>query len=448
MEAGITKKELSLYVHIPFCIKKCNYCDFLSSAADENTREAYVEALLSEIESYRDSELSRREITSIFIGGGTPSILSERQIQNVCDKIKSVFNNISSASGCQKNGEACEISIEINPGTVTGSKCELYRELGINRVSIGLQSVHDEELKTLGRIHDYRQFLQSYEMLRAAGMKNINIDLMSALPGQSVDSYCEGLERIIALKPEHISAYSLIVEEGTLFYDMYNNRRDLLPDEDSERLMYYQTKELLKEFNYGRYEISNYALPGYECRHNKVYWQRGEYLGFGLGSASFVNHTRFRNTEKMEEYIHQCNMLLRKNDEEIPRVLHRDVQTLTCTEEMEEFMFLGLRMMEGVSFSEFEKQFGKSICQVYGKIIDKYEKTGFLRIYTKDSTKDFTKESENAFTENSGQENLSKSMPESGISTEERKKGTDSFLALTDKGIDVSNSIFEEFLLS
>lgn len=387
-------KKLSLYIHIPFCVKKCNYCDFLSFPASEEEQETYVQALLGEIESYRNSAYAEREILSVFIGGGTPSILAESRIQRICEKVKSVFNKATSD---------CEFSMEVNPGTVTESKCRLYRDCGINRISIGLQSVQDEQLKLLGRIHNYEQFLQSYDLLRNAGIKNINIDLMSALPGQSVASYCEGLEKVLGLKPEHISAYSLIIEEGTPFYDKYHNGCDLLPGEEADRLMYSRTKEILREFGYKRYEISNYALPGYECVHNQVYWQRGGYLGLGLGSSSYVNHTRFHNTERMDEYIESC-----KAYETLPGSLHRDRQMLSQAEEMEEFMFLGLRRMEGVSYHEFERQFGKTLQQVYGSVIDKYLREGFLTIYEK---------------------------PEP-------------YLALTDQGIDVSNFIFGEFLLS
>lgn len=399
--------KLSLYIHIPFCVKKCNYCDFLSYAAAEEEREAYVQALLREIGSYKDSELAEREVISVFMGGGTPSVLTERQIERVCNEVKTTFNNC----------DACEFSIEINPGTVTESKCKVYHNLGINRISIGLQSVQDEELKLLGRIHNYEQFLHSYDLVRNAGISNINIDLMSALPGQSAASYCDGLEKIVALKPEHISAYSLIIEEGTPFYDMYYNRRDLLPDEATDRLMYSYTKELLMNFGYNRYEISNYALPGYECIHNQVYWKRGEYLGLGLGSSSYVNHIRFRNTEKMKEYLESCK-LYGKKYEVLSAALHKDKQVLSREEEMEEFMFLGLRRMEGVSLRDFEKQFGTGMEQIYGTVIDKYVQSGFLVKYEKNY---------------------------------EKRKGEETpewYLALTDKGIDVSNSIFEDFLLS
>lgn len=383
-------KDLSLYIHIPFCERKCLYCDFLSGPADARLRDTYVQALLLEIESYRNMPLAKRNITTVFVGGGTPSILTEEQMTAVFEKLRDVF--------VFRND--CEITIEMNPGTVTGEKTKCYLKNGINRVSIGLQSPDDELLKRLGRIHNYQQFLDTYQMLRAAGVKNINIDLMSALPGQTVAMYCDGLQKVLELEPEHISAYSLILEEDTPFYEMYNNGRILLPDEETDRLMYERTGEILHKAGYGRYEISNYAKAGFECRHNTVYWERGDYLGIGLGSASLIGHCRFKNTSDLNVYTEKW---LAGNGAEVQRM---EEEQLTEKDEMEEFMFLGLRMMRGVSKAKFRRQFGQDIQAVYGDIIEQLMK----------------------------QELLACSDDGSRIS-------------LTKKGIDVSNYVFEQFLL-
>ncbi len=385
------EKRLSLYIHIPFCVRKCDYCDFLSAPADEETKEAYIQALLLEIESYRGSELSQRKIATVFFGGGTPSILSADQITSVLDKIKSVF----------ELSMDCEISLEMNPGTMTKEKCKRYFNAGINRISIGLQSPDDALLRTLGRIHTYEQFLRTYDDIRVAGFQNVNIDLMSALPGQDLEGYCRGLEKVTILSPEHISAYSLIIEEGTPFYERYHNACDLLPDERDDRAMYEQTKTILKQFGYERYEISNYAKPGYECRHNIVYWECGDYLGLGLGSSSLIDDRRFKNTCDLNKYIDAW-----KNGEG-EKAQGFEQEVLTENMQMEEFMFLGLRMMRGVAVEKFKEKFGAELVQIYG-----------------------------------AQTAL---MIQQGLLCHRDINGR-TYLALTDKGIDVSNYVFEQFL--
>ncbi len=385
------EKYLSLYIHIPFCARKCNYCDFLSAPADEGTKEAYIQALLLEIESYRESELAQRKIATVFFGGGTPSILEAEQISGVLDKIRSVFELLPD----------CEISMEMNPGTVTKEKCKCYFNAGINRVSIGLQSTDDKLLQTLGRIHTYEQFLQTYDDVRVSGFRNVNVDLMSGLPGQDLTGYCDGVKKVTGLSPEHISAYSLIIEEGTPFYEKYNSNSDLIPDEQLDREMYERTKEILRQFGYERYEISNYAKAGYECRHNIVYWEGDEYLGLGLGSSSLVSDVRFKNICDLKEYILAWKSGTGKNVQKLEsEVLSREMQ-------MEEFMFMGLRMMRGVSAMKFERKFGAPLVQVYGKKIEKMEAEGLL----------FRKRNDNEI-----------------------------YYALTDRGIDVSNYVFEQFL--
>lgn len=358
-----------IYIHIPFCVKKCYYCDFLSGPANEETIENYVKALINEIEYY--GEIHGRQgtkslVTSIFFGGGTPSLLDTKYIKTIMDKVKDAFNVEENA----------EITIECNPGTADEEKLSTYRQIGINRLSIGLQSANDDELKSIGRIHNFEQFLTIYNEARRAGFDNINIDLMSALPNQTLDSYRETLHKVIKLNPEHISAYSLILEEGTCLYEkievLEREGRDTgLPDEEIERDMYYETKRILEENGYYRYEISNYAKMGKECRHNIAYWKRDEYIGLGIGAASYMDGVRLKNICDINEYI---------NIEKTPNSSEDKTETelLTKEDKKAEFMFLGLRMIEGVSVRDFEKEFGEDFQVVYGKITSKHIEDGLL----------------------------------------------------------------------
>ena len=358
-----------IYIHIPFCVKKCYYCDFLSGPANEETIENYVKALINEIEYY--GEIHGRQgtkslVTSIFFGGGTPSLLDTKYIKTIMDKVKYAFNVEENA----------EITIECNPGTADEEKLSTYRQIGINRLSIGLQSANDDELKSIGRIHNFEQFLTIYNEARRAGFDNINIDLMSALPNQTLDSYRETLHKVIKLNPEHISAYSLILEEGTCLYEkievLEREGRDTgLPDEEIERDMYYETKRILEENGYYRYEISNYAKMGKECRHNIAYWKRDEYIGLGIGAASYMDGVRLKNICDINEYI---------NIEKTPNSSEDKTETelLTKEDKKAEFMFLGLRMIEGVSVRDFEKEFGEDFQVVYGKITSKHIEDGLL----------------------------------------------------------------------
>lgn len=356
-------KNLGIYIHIPFCIRKCAYCDFLSFASEEDTRKGYIQSLIAEIRQWEDVE--RWHITSIFIGGGTPSVLKKEETAGI---LEAVYNKF------QVDDDA-EITTEANPGTLTKDKLYAYREQGINRLSLGLQSVHDQELKLLGRIHTYEDFLKGFHMAREAGFSNINVDLMSALPGQTVDSWRESLIKILRLKAEHVSAYSLIIEEGTPFYEKYAEDarlRDLgedcriLPTEENERSMYYETRRLTGEYGLEQYEISNYAKPGYECRHNQAYWLRQDYLGFGLGASSLIDNVRFRNTADLKEY---SQGLFEKEEREV----------LSVQEQMEETMFLGLRMKDGVSMETFEKVFHTPFSAVYGKTVLDLKKEGLVQ---------------------------------------------------------------------
>lgn len=343
------KRELGIYVHIPFCIKKCNYCDFLSAPATKQVQKYYVDGLTKQIKQYK--ELIREyEVKTIFFGGGTPSALEIKELKRIMEQLEEFINDEQ------------EITIEANPGTLTKEKLMFYKKSGFNRLSIGLQSANERELKLLGRIHTYEDFLQNYIDARESGFENINIDLMSALPGQTKDTYKESLKKVLMLNPEHISAYSLIIEEGTKFYDWYNGREDLLPDEDTERDMYYFTKEYLKEKGYQRYEISNYAKKGFESRHNLSYWSGTDYLGLGLGASSLIKGNRFRMESDLEKF---CQGALEENN------LERDKMELTRREQMEEFMFLGLRKIEGIDENEFYNRFQVTMEEVYGSVLKK-----------------------------------------------------------------------------
>lgn len=316
-------KPLGLYVHIPFCVRKCDYCDFLSGPADEEIQKAYVEQLLEEIR--RDGNPSAAyEVQTVFFGGGTPSILRADWLCRILCELRQIFPFSKDA----------EITVEANPGTVEKEKLSAYREAGINRLSFGLQSARNEELKKLGRIHTWEQFLESYEWARQAGFFNINLDLMSALPGQTVRSWQKTLEEVVALDPEHISAYSLILEEGTPFYSQYEKHPDLLPSEEEERQMYSDTKRFLEARGYERYEISNYAKPGYACRHNVGYWERTDYKGYGLGAASLLNNIRYTNQTELSGYL--------------AGMTGGSKEVLTEQAVREEYFFLGLRKTEGV----------------------------------------------------------------------------------------------------
>lgn len=353
-------KPLSIYIHIPFCIKKCEYCDFLSAPAEETVIVKYMEALLTEMDCesphYRDYQ-----VRTVFIGGGTPSCVEAEAIGRVFSRLKERFIFDQTVE--------TEITIEINPGTVSEEKLRNYREAGINRLSIGLQSADNAELKILGRIHSWEDFQQTYETARRTGFHNVNIDLMSALPGQTRASYATTLSKVIALKPEHISAYSLMIEEGTQFYDRYGPGTEGeadLPSEEEERKIYQLTEVLLQQNRYERYEISNYSKAGFACRHNMVYWQRGDYVGFGLGAASMVADTRWSNVRDLGCYL--------SHPEGRPAQIKEAVQVLSPTEKMEEFMFLGLRLMQGVSREKFREAFSQDIDAVYGDILDRLER--------------------------------------------------------------------------
>ncbi|HIW21822.1 MAG TPA: radical SAM family heme chaperone HemW [Candidatus Dorea intestinavium] len=360
------KKELELYLHIPFCVKKCNYCDFPSGPSTKKVQEEYVKQLIKKIEDKRDFAKDY-EVSTIFVGGGTPTILATSLLDQIFEKVFAVF----------KVNKKAEITTEMNPGTGNLTYLKELKKMGINRLSLGLQSTNDLELLKLGRIHTYEDFLRTFKEAREVGFDNINVDLMSAIPEQTIASWIQSLKHIARIAPEHISAYSLIVEEGTPFYEMEQKHLLNLPNEEDERRMYKETNIILKEYGYHRYEISNYAKEGYECQHNLGYWERKEYLGLGYQAASLINNKRFVEGEEAE--------------------------VLTIKNQMEEFMFLGLRKMVGISSREFYKTFNKEIHHVYGKVLKDLKHKKLIR----------------------------------------ESKG---YIALTEKGIDLSNYVLSEFL--
>ena len=393
------KRELEIYVHIPFCVRKCAYCDFLSFPASEQTHRAYTDALLREISRFE--EPGRYEVVSVYFGGGTPSLPDPELTVSVLDLIRKRF--------CVR--EDAEITIECNPGTLTDEKLDLFFRAGFNRLSIGLQSADNSLLSGLGRIHTWEKFREEYAAARAAGFSNISVDLMYGLPGQTCEVWRQTLKKVLSLPndgcssdrpqgPEHISAYSLIIEEGTPFWDRYHedalakargDRTLFLPDELSEDQMQKNLEQMLRQAGMHRYEISNYALPGRESRHNTGYWIRREYAGFGLGASGLIGSRRFRNTADLAEYISQ----------EQPA---REVTQLSRENEIEETMFLGLRMMEGVDLKRFEERFGVRAEDLYKEVTETLTSQGLL---------------------------------ETG----------EGHLRLTDRGIEVSNLVMAEFLL-
>lgn len=344
---------MELYLHMPFCVRKCAYCDFLSFPSGAKTQRMYAKRLMEDI-GVMGKRYGEIPVETIFIGGGTPSVPDSGLIVEIMEHVRHAFHVADGA----------EISMEANPGTVTREKLTDYRKAGINRLSFGLQSANDRELKLLGRIHTWAEFLESFTLARECGFANLNIDLMSALPGQNCESWKETLSRVTDLDPEHISAYSLIIEEGTPFGERYGSEegRKLLPDEDSEREMYHETKRFLKDCGYERYEISNYAKPGRECRHNIGYWTGVPYLGLGLGASSYLDGCRFTVNPDMKQYL-----------EEKPGMF-ADIEKLTKKDMEEEFFYVGLRMTAGVSLSEFERRFGISAKEVYPGLMETFVK--------------------------------------------------------------------------
>ena len=396
------KRNLSLYVHIPFCVHKCLYCDFLSfDDALYATQLQYIDALRTEIMLYKPYA-DRYVVRTVFIGGGTPSSLDESLIEAIMKELRQVFSIDRFA----------EITIEANPGTIKYTDLLAYQSYGINRLSIGLQSADDEMLRMLGRIHNFDQFVAGFTSARRAGFRNINVDVMSGIPGQDMHSFVDTLTRVMEYRPEHISVYSLQVEEDTpLAKDPV--LLNMLPDEDTDRRMYAMTKKILRTNGYERYEFSNYAQPGYASQHNTVYWTGGEYIGLGLGASSLFKGERFTNTRDLDRYLQLLQEASEKMTPEVDKLLLYDAVTnalrtdqtaMYVDRRMEEYMFLGLRMIRGVSRRDFKERFNKDMFSVYGQVINHYTDDGFMEV-------------------------------------------DEDYVRLTDAGIDVSNIILSDFLL-
>lgn len=383
-------KRLGIYVHIPFCAKKCNYCDFYSLASGEDEKKAYVEALKREIREVAKNVNDEYRVYTIYFGGGTPSIIKAYYIKEILDEIRSHFK-------LYEDDFFPEITIECNPKTVDMEKLLVYKEAGVNRISLGLQSTNDDELRLLGRIHTYEDFLYSYDMVRKSGFTNVNIDLMSAIPNQKISTYERSLDELIKLNPEHISSYSLIIEEGTNFYQKYADNAPFvkdLPSEEEDRAMYELTLERLKEAGYKRYEISNYAKDGYCSRHNTSYWERVPYLGFGVGASSLFENERYDHVGNLKEYIKNAGI----SD------VRRNITKLSLRDEMSEFMFLGLRLIDGISKRVFTKIFTFTVDEIFGDVVKKHINNELLI-------------------------------------------DNGDFLKLSDRGLDISNYVLSDFLL-
>lgn len=345
----MTKKKVAIYLHIPFCVQKCYYCDFLSAPAEERIKTLYVEALLRECEYWKE-RISDYEVTSLFVGGGTPTSLSVGQLQTLQKAVMSLYQPDKTRN--------VEFTVEMNPGTVDADKLSVLKEMGVNRVSVGLQSADDAELQRLGRIHSFADFLRTVDLLHKASLTNFNVDIMAALPGQNIASYRRTLQAVTAVSPAHISAYSLILEEGTAFFAQAKKGLLDLPDEDTERKMEEITEEYLADCGYHRYEISNYAKNGQECVHNTTYWRMGDYLGLGLGASSYFEGARFQNETELSVYL-----------QELPQDHSGLRHVVTKKEQMEEFVFLGLRMTSGISLTEYNKRFSTDFRKQYQTVL-------------------------------------------------------------------------------
>ena len=376
-------RNIGLYIHIPFCRQKCLYCDFPSWAGKESQMQGYVDALTKEIAN-RAKVYPDRKVVSVFFGGGTPTTLSIPMLEQL---MASVFENWDIA-------EDAEITTEANPGTLDREMAEALKKMGFNRLSMGVQAWQNSLLKSLGRIHTIESFQENFKAVREAGFENVNTDLMFALPGQTMADWQETVQNMVAMEPEHISAYSLIIEEGTPFYDRYEKGELTPAEEDLDREMYRWAVEYLAENGYEQYEISNFAKNGRQSRHNRIYWQAEEYLGMGLGSHSYMNGERFHNIYDLQDYI--------RADGDVS-LLKEEVEVISREDALAEFMFLGLRLTEGVSFARFEERFGEEMKNIYGSQIEKLVKDGLL--------------------------------------TEDGKG-----IRLTERGTDISNVVFEEFL--
>ena len=381
------KNNFGVYIHIPFCKKKCNYCDFISFCNKDNLIEEYIECLKKEIKEFN---FLNKNVTTIYLGGGTPSYINSKFIVDILNLLKEKLKSNKTPF------YDLEITIEVNPGTVTREKLEMYKKVGINRLSIGLQETNNNLLKQIGRIHTFEDFLETYNLAKKVGFNNINVDLMIALPNQKISDIKESLEKIVSLKPNHISVYSLIIEEGTLIEKQVNQGKLKLPSEEEERNLYWYVKNFLEISGYNHYEISNFAKKGQESKHNLNCWNQEEYIGFGLASHSYVNKTRFCNISNLEKYIEN----VKNNDFDKNRIIE---EKQTIEDEKKEFMMLGFRKIEGVSISKFKEKFSENPLFLYRKELNKLVNEGLIVV------------------------NLDN-------------------IKLTNKGLDLANIVFEEFV--
>ena len=362
-------KEIGVYIHIPFCKKKCSYCDFVSFANKEDMQKEYVECLKKEINNWKTKNKDYI-VKTVYIGGGTPSYIDSKYIMDILKILDVSFNSIAIQKKEKINNtektrkDEISVTIELNPGTVTKQKLQDYKKAGINRLSIGLQSTNDRLLKQIGRIHNYQQFIETYHLARELGFNNINVDLMLGLPNQTISDLKESLEKVNELKPEHISVYSLIVEENTPIKKLIDNGNLELPNEETERQMYWYVKDFLELKGYKHYEISNFAKPEFESKHNLDCWNQKEYIGFGVSAYSYIDNKRFGNISNIEEYIKNCNnKTFEKN------IIIEEVQNKN--QKMNEYIILGLRKIDGISIQKFENTFNENPIILYRKEFQK-----------------------------------------------------------------------------
>lgn len=360
-KTSIKTKHLGLYIHLPFCVKRCNYCDFLTfQDLGRDVIAEYIDALVRQIRSFGHEN----SIDTVFFGGGTPSFIDSAHIIRIMDEVNRAFGlSVGDRS-------SLEITLEANPESITEEKLRNYLEAGVNRLSIGVQSLNNKLLKTLGRAHSRETFLEKYEMARALGYKNISLDLIFALPGQSLKTWEESLVEAIELGPEHISFYGLQVEEGTSLKTLIDQGRLNRVDEEMDRKMYHMALELLTKAGYTHYEISNCSKPGYQSRHNLKYWSMEEYIGLGLGAHSYLGGSRYENTRELEVYLKAQRF------EDFIASTH----TNAPEDELAEYMFTGLRKVEGIRTEAFEQRFGLSLHEHYKKAIIKNVKAGLLQV--------------------------------------------------------------------
>lgn len=387
-------KNIGLYIHIPFCKRKCKYCDFVSYSNKDNRIQKYIFYLKKEIEdigisnsnAYKIGDDSLINIKTIYIGGGTPSYIDSKYIKEILKEVRENY----------KVSEDVEITLEMNPGTIDEAKLQDYKEAGINRISIGLQSTNNETLKRIGRIHTYEEFLETFLLARKVGFENINVDLMLALPKQTIGELEEGLEKVIELNPEHISIYSLILEENTALYNEVNDGKYIMPSDEEEREMYWKTKRKLEKAGYIHYEISNFAKKGFESKHNLACWNQEEYIGVGAAAHSYTNNVRYSNIDDIEKYINNFEI-----GKDIDNLIFHEKQNHES--KIKEYMILGLRKIEGIDIDKFKNKFFGNPLYIFRKELDKLIKQDLVEI-------------------------------------------DGNYIKLTNKGLDLANIVWEEFI--